>query len=74
MVERRRVQALELPEGIRIDGDSRRISPQDASLLAVAFGLSHARIDIPEYWETREVEPIGPAPVTTKIYDDWRNG
>lgn len=74
MVERRMVQALELPDVIRIDGGPREISQQDANLLTVAFGLSHARVDIPEYWETKEVEPIGPAPSTTKVYDDWRNG
>jgi len=74
MVTDRKVQALGITEGIRIDGGPSRLSQRDSSLLTVAFGLSHPRVDIPEYWETKEVEPVRPSRVTTRIYDDWRNG
>jgi hypothetical protein len=72
MIERRRIQTLELPAGIRIDCGPQRLSVDDTALLSVAFGLSHPRVDIPDYWETKEVEPIGPAPATTREPDYWR--
>lgn len=72
MVECRRTQGLNLPDGVRIDGGPGQISPEDAPLLTVAFGLSYPSVDIPDYWETNEVDPIGVTPAKTRDPDYWR--
>jgi hypothetical protein len=41
-------------------------------LMTVAYGLFFPWIDIPDYWETGEVEPIGVARSQARSFEEWR--
>jgi hypothetical protein len=71
-VERLSRRRLELAPDLRVDGNQ-SLAADDVELLSVAYGLSFAALDIPEYWHPSEVAPLERLRLPVReIEEEWR--